>query len=196
MNLKKSKEIYRKWIVGDVVRAGKNEQYLREIMGQIALTTGSSISLQKLAQKTQVGSHHTILDYVNILQDSFALKTLYAIDPNNESFRFKKAKKFYFADPLIFWIALEWSGFSEPSEVNSLIAEQIAGTELLSRYKRIGYLSTRNGEIDFCKPKRWAIEVKWSKAARNISKAFLKSKLPEKIVWTKSNFLNEFPVDS
>lgn len=189
----KAKQIYLKWLIGDILSAGKNEQYLREMLGQLALCMSSTLSLQKLAQRTQIGSHHTAADYIKVLEDSFALKTLYAIDPANESYRFKKEKKFYFTDPIIYWIALSWSGLSEPHNSEAQIAEMIAANSLLKRYQRIGYLSSQKGEIDFYKPKEWALEVKWSDSAQNLSKAYLECTLPNKIVWTKRNFLNEFP---
>jgi predicted AAA+ superfamily ATPase len=191
-----ARDIYQKWIVGDAVNAGRSEQYLREIMGQIALTTTSTISLQKLAQRTQIGSHHTAQEYVSLLEDCYALNTLYAIDPDDQSYRFRKEKKFYFRDPLLFWIALEWSGLSIPVDAEARIAEQVAATALLKRFSRIGYFSSRKGEIDFYKPHQWALEVKWSSSAKNLSKAYLDCKLPEKIVWTSRNFLEEWPHSS
>lgn len=43
-----SQEVYRRWLLGDILKLGKSETYLREILGQIALTTTSTISLQKI----------------------------------------------------------------------------------------------------------------------------------------------------
>ncbi len=88
---------------------------------------------------------------------------------------------------------MEWSGLSLPSDIYPKIAEQVAANSLLARYDRIGYLATKKGEIDFYKPKEWALEVKWAKAAQNLSRAYLECGLPKKIVWTINNFLEEFP---
>lgn len=194
----RAKDTYLKWLIGDVLKAGKREIYLREIMGQLALSLGTPISLQKLAQKTQMGSHHTALEYVEILEDCFALKTLYAIDLDNSSFRFRKDKKFYFTDPLLYWLALDYSGYSPPIDALPLLAEQVVHEALSRRYsqQRFGYFSSNKGEIDFLCPHHWAIEVKWSFMAQNLSKAYLNYHASWKTVWTKTNFLKEWPPTS
>lgn len=188
-----AKDTYKRWLVGDVLRTGKQELYLREIVGQLALTIGTPLSLQKLAQRTQIGSHHTAQDYVAVLEDCFALRTLYAIDPNSGALRFRKEKKFYFTDPLLFWIALEWSGHSLPPDALPKIAEMVAGEALLRRYQRVGYYSSSKGEVDFYKHRAWALEVKWSSIVANLSRAYFDIKVPHKLVWSQVNFLEEWP---
>ncbi|MGK5087463.1 ATP-binding protein [Bdellovibrionota bacterium FG-2] len=188
-----AKEVYLKWLQGDVLKAGKQLQYLREVMGQLCITMGTPMSLQSLASKTQIGSHHTAQEYVQLLEDCFALGTLYAIDPNDASLRFKKGKKFYFLDPLIYWIALEWSGRDKRVDANGVLAEMVAFESLSRKYPRFGYLQTSRGEVDFIAPKKWAIEVKWSDSNRNLSRTYLDLSLPTKLCWTKHNFFEEFP---
>ena len=184
---------YLQWIKGDIIKLGKIESYMKELMGQIARTQGSTISLQTLASKTQMGSHHTAQEYIQILESCFTVKTLYAIDPDKESIQPRKEKKIYFTDPLIYWIAYEWSGYKPPSDSRAFLAEMVAHEALSRRYSRFGYHSNKNGEIDFIFPKHWGIEVKWAEAATNISKTYQQLKLPFKTVWTKENFLNEWP---
>lgn len=188
-------ETYRRWLLGDLIKLGKQELFLREVMGQIALTMTSTMSLQTLAQKTQMGSHMTAQSYVELLDSSFALKTLFAMDPEKNSYQFKKQKKFYFRDPLLYWMALEWAGLRQPAGALSAVAEMVAHEALVRRYKRFGYVSNRLGEIDFVCPKEWALEVKWTEAASafRLSNAFLRSPLPAKIVWSQENFLKDFP---
>ena len=188
-----SKETYRRWLVGDFVRCGKQELYLREMMGQLALTITSPISLQKIAAKTQMGSHHTASEYIAALEDCFALRTLYAIDPNSGALRFRKEKKFYFSDPLLYWIALEWCQIPHPIDSEAKLAELVAHETLYRRYPRIGYYHSQKGEIDFYVKDEWALEVKWAADLRNLSKAYREIALPQKMVWVKSNFLQEFP---
>ncbi len=185
----KSMRSYLQWIQGDLVKLGKIEVYGRELMGQIARTLGSSMSLQTLASKTQMGSHHTAQEYVQILEACFALRTLYCIDPDEENFRFRKEKKFYFTDPLIYQIAMDWAGFKVPANFCEKIAEQVAHETLAREHRRFGYFSNKNGEVDFLKPKEWAIEVKWADAATNLSKTYLNLAVPEKKVWIKQNYL-------
>lgn len=189
----KAKEIYRRWLNGDILKLGKQETYLREILSQIAITMMSPLSLQKLAQRTQMGSHHTAHEYVAILEQCFALRTCYAIDPNTGAFRLRKDKKFYFTDPIIYWIALEWAGFPTPENFESQLAEMVAHEYLYQESKlkneRMGYYHSNKGEIDFYCKDKWALEVKWSPIAQNLSKAFKELIIPQKTIWTQANFL-------
>ncbi len=189
----KAQATYRKWLLGDAVKLGKNEIYLKEILFQLALTLTTPISLQTLAKKTQIGSHHTVMDYIIFLEDFFALRTLYAIDPNTGSFRFRKNKKFYFTDPLLYWIGLDFGGISSPGNTEEKLAENVAAEALFRKYAKFGYFESKNGEVDFYAPKNWAIEIKWSEFPKNLSEAYYKIPVLKKIVWTQQNFLKEFP---
>jgi predicted AAA+ superfamily ATPase len=188
-----SRRTYHRWIVGDAARRNRQEVYLREILGQLAITMTSAISLQKLAQKTQMMSYHTAQEYISVLEDCFALKTLYCMDPSSGSIRFKKEKKFYFTDPILYWVALEWAGYSAPSHWEEQLAEMVAHEFLSRRSKRLGYLSVPKGEVDFFEPGKWAIEVKWAPVPRNLSRAYLDLAIPSKLVWSQSNFLKGTP---
>lgn len=190
----KARDIYRRWLLGDLLKLGKQEAYLQETMGQIALTMTSGLSLQKLAQKTQMGSHMTAQSYIETLEACFALKTLYSIDAEKNRFQMKKEKKFYFRDPLIYWLALEWAGLDQPANAYEVVAEMVAHEHLLRRYKRFGVYSNRSGEIDFVSPKKWALEVKWSgHSGSALSNAYKNLRLPFKAVWSPHNFLDEWP---
>jgi predicted AAA+ superfamily ATPase len=115
------------------------------------------------------------------------------MDPETGTVRYKKDKKFYFTDPILYWISLEWAGHPVPSQSAEKMAEQVAHEFLARRAKRLGYLSSPKGEVDFFDPKRWAIEVKWSKAPKNLSRAYLDLLIPVKMVWSQSNFIQELP---
>ncbi len=190
-------EIYQRWLAGDALKLGKQETYLREILSQIALTTGSPLSLQKLAQRTQMGSHHTALEYVSLLESCFALRTCYAIDPNTGAARLRADKKWYFTDPLIYWASLEWAGMPSPVNHEEHLAEIVSHEELARRSEdhkqRVGYYLSRHGEVDFYSYQRWALEVKWAPFPKNLSKAYKNLVVPEKLVWSQQNFLEDFP---
>src|SRR5262249_48877829 len=131
------------WLRGDVVKLNKQDLFMKELVGQLVKIMGNAVSLQGLAQKTQLMSYHTVQDYLSVLEQSFALRSLYAYNPEKDSFRFKKGKKFYFTDPILFWVACEW---------------------LSRKYPRLGYYSTKEGEVDFISNGNWAVEVKRSSA--------------------------------
>lgn len=193
---KKALATYWKWLSGDVVRLGKQESYLSEVMIQTALTMQTPISYQGLAQKTRLGSHNTVQDYISILESCFALRILPAIDISTGAYRIKKKRKLYFSDPLLYWLALDLGNESKTDIPYEVLAEMCANEFLARSNKRFGYFSAKSGEIDFVSPKKWAIEVKWSPVANNLSKAYLAHVAPYKTVWTQESIFEDAPKDS
>ena len=191
----KARQIVQRWLVGDILKLGKQELYLKEIMLEIAKTQTSTLSLQRLAQNTNLGSHHTAIDYVQILEDCFALKSLYFLDPWKGKYQFKKEKKFYFRDPIFYWIAWQMTEMSPPENFEEKIAEMTAHEHLSRKHERIGYYKSEKGEIDFVSPKPWAIEVKWAEVAKHVSRAFTELNMLEKTLWTQKNFLDDHSSD-
>ncbi len=190
---KKAMATYLRWLVGDAVKLGKDESYLKEILIQLAITLQTPVSHQTLAKKTRIGSHNTVQQYIAVLESCFAVRTLFAVDLDSGAFRFRKDKKFYFTDPLLYWVALDLAGESTPKTVVEKLAEMAANESLARRYKRFGYFSSAKGEIDFISGKKWALEVKWAAVPSNLSKAYKDLPFGEKIVWSQTNFLKEFP---
>jgi predicted AAA+ superfamily ATPase len=180
---------YRRWIEGDVVKLKRQPQFMRELLGCIAKTIGSPISLNALAQKTQMMSYHTAQDYITVLEQAFALRTMYAYNPETDSFQMKKEKKFYFTDPLVYWVAMDWAGIKIPAHHAEQLAENIAAEHLSRKHTRFGYFSNKNGEVDFVNGNEWAIEVKWSPTPGNLSKAYKNLLIANKKVWSQENFL-------
>jgi predicted AAA+ superfamily ATPase len=190
-------DTYERWLTGDATKLGKNVAFLRGLMAQLALTTATPISLQTLAKKTEIASHHTVQEYLHLLEDTFALRTCYALDPDTGASRFRKEKKYYFTDPIIYWIGVRMGGLPESADWEAQLAEMV-GHEALARrtettHERLGYYASSKGEVDFFSPKRWAVELKWSRAALNVSKAYNTLMVPQKFVWTIDNFLSEWP---
>lgn len=186
-------ETYLRWLVGDIVKLGKNEVYLKELLIQLAVCMQTPLSLQTLAKKTSIGSHNTVSEYISILESCFALRTLYAINIDTGSYKFKSNKKFYFTDPIIYQIANDLSGIEKINIDETKIAQMLANEHLARRYNKFGYYSSKSGEIDFILPKAWAIELKWSNIPSNLSNAYKKLNIAKKIVWSHSNFLKEYP---
>lgn len=192
---KKALETYWKWLSGDIVRLGRQESYLSEIMIQVALTMQTPISYQSLAKKTSLGSHNTIQEYLSILESCFAVRILPAIDISTGAVKIKKNKKIYFTDPLIYWLALSLGRVKVKDYSYDKLAEMCANEYISRNLKRFGYFSANSGEIDFVSPKNWAIEVKWSKIVTNLSKAYLSHTSPYKTVWTQDSIFDDLPND-
>lgn len=55
----KTEKLIEKWILGDIAKIGKNEDYTRDILSQVVQTMTTPMSFHKLAQRTQVGSPTT-----------------------------------------------------------------------------------------------------------------------------------------
>lgn len=184
---------YLRWLQSDIKKLGKDPEKLSELLIQLAKVAQTPVSFQTLAKKTSMGSPNTVIEYVRLLEASFALRALYAIDLDTGGKRFRSDKKFYFTDPLIYWIAYEIAGEAPPKNAEEIVAEQVAHEHLSRRYQRFGYFRSKKGEIDFISAKQWCLEMKWSRVATNISKAFFDVVLPQKIVWTQHNCLLEWP---
>jgi predicted AAA+ superfamily ATPase len=183
-----AKKTYHRWIMGDVIKLGRQELFMKEVLGQLVKTMGSSVSLQGFAQKTQLMSYHTVQDYLSVLENCFALRTLFAYDPDTDTFRFKKEKKFYFTDPLVYWVALDAVGGRQSENFEECLAEMIAAEWLFRKSKRLGYYSSQSGEVDFINGKDWAIEIKWAPIVQNLSKAYKNLKIHDKKIWHQGNF--------
>lgn len=190
---KKAIKTYQSWLEGDFLKLGKQSVYLKELCYQISQSITSSVSLQKLAQRTQISSHHTVQEYIHTLENCFALKTLYALDPNTGSYRFRKEKKFYFTDPLCYFAALDWGGEIPRQGSFEQLAEMMAHEYLSRKHPRMGYYSTKDGEVDFySKQKSWAIEVKWTPVVQKISSAYKNLIVANKKVWHQGNFFEDY----
>ena len=146
------------------------------------------MSLQKLSQRSQIGSHHTAIDYVHVLESTFCLTTLYAYDLSQKRFQYKKDKKFYFRDPIYFQLALDWSENEIPNDYYEKMAEACAFEYLNRRHKKLGFLHTQRGEVDFIVPEKLAIEVKWSLSNSNLSRTYKELLIPDKKVWQPETF--------
>jgi predicted AAA+ superfamily ATPase len=183
-----ARQVYQRWLRGDVVKLNRQELYMKELMGRLAKTMTSALSLQGIAKETQLMSYHTAQDYIAILEQAFALRVLYAYNPEKDAFHVKKARKFYFTDPMVYWVALEWAGMKTPENYEDQIAELLASEFLHRSYSRLGFYSSAQGEIDFMQKRDFALEVKWSEKSHNLSKAFKNLRIPNKKVWYKTNF--------
>lgn len=189
----KTLSTYWKWLAGDVVRLGKQESYLSELLVQLASVLQTPTSLQNICSKTGIGSHNTVSEYIEVLEACFAVRSLLAIDLDTGAARPKKNRKIYFTDPLIYWLALDRAGIKAPADYEQKLAELVAHEALAQGYRRFGYFSNQNGEIDFVKASEWALEIKWSPVATKLSKSYYTQMFPWKSVWTQDNFLVDFP---
>jgi predicted AAA+ superfamily ATPase len=60
-------QTYADWIRGDILKKGKQESYLREIIGAIIKRYGSQITWNSLAKDLSIDHHKTVADYIELL---------------------------------------------------------------------------------------------------------------------------------
>src|SRR3990170_3416225 len=101
-------ELYQQWLRGDISKAGRNERTARQIINELITIAVPAFGWETIAKKIGVASHKTVSEYVETMEDSFVLKTLYQIDINTRRPRIKKLKKAYFLDSFILWSLWGW----------------------------------------------------------------------------------------
>ena len=188
---------YSDWIRGDIMKRGKQEIYLREILGGIVKRYGSQVTWNTLAKDLSIDHPNTIADYLHLLESMDAIFIQSALMEDRLIGAPKKAKKLMFTDPFIYHAVRYWikpvqdpfekqiqSALEDP-EICSTLVEACVATHYRRYYPT--YYIKGEGEVDvaYVKGKRfWPIEVKWT---QQIQKTELKqlSKYPNGIVLTK-----------
>lgn len=66
-------DLYYSWIVGDVLKEGKSEQTLKEIMKSILVCYSTPVSWDSLAKRSSIKSHLTISSYIELLSHLFVV---------------------------------------------------------------------------------------------------------------------------
>ena len=112
-----SEGVYRTYIDvvrGDLVRWGKREGYLRQVLGRVIETLGNPVGWNTLKQNTDIASHNTVADYVDALKDSFILIYLHQFDMARRAPSYQKEKKIHFHDPFFLHALKGWISGRDP----------------------------------------------------------------------------------
>ena len=180
--------IYCDWIRGDVLKRGKREQYLREVLEAIVKRMGSQITWNNLARDLSIDHPKTVADYVGLLESMDAVYIQAALREDKLTGSPKKARKVMFTDPFIFHAVRSWlhprqSPFEqqvvpylEDPENQARLAEACA-VSLYRRHFPTFYIKAA-GEVDIAyvhEGRFWPVEVKWTgqlrpSAVKQISK--------------------------
>lgn len=164
---------YIQWIIGDILKRGKDELFLREIITSLFNRLCSQITWHNLVSDLSIQHHQTGKDYVELLSRMDVTFILDALREDKLQPALKKAKKIAFNDPFIFhslhsWLNSEQDPFelaknilnSKSPLLNSLIEET-----MISAFRRLWetYYIKAEGEVDIAivyKKKMLPIEVK------------------------------------
>jgi len=172
-------QTYSDWIRGDMLRRGKQEHYLREILTAIIKRYGSQVSWHALAHDLSIDHHQTVADYINLLASMDAVFIQSALLEDKLAPAPKKAKKITFLDPFIFHAARAWLWPTkdpyhlqiEPAVCDPELSSKLVEACVTSHYQRFWptYYIKAEGEVDVAyvdNGRFWPIEIKWTNQSR------------------------------
>ena len=170
---------YSDWIRVDVLKRGKQEHYLREILAAIVRRYGSQITWNTLAHDLSIDHPKTVADYLSLLASMDAAFIQAALVEDKLTAAPKKARKLMFADPFIFHAVRAWlTPPKDPygEQVQSIVSDpdwtaRLAEACVITHYRRYypTYYIKAKGEVDVAyidQNRFWPLEVKWSTQLR------------------------------
>lgn len=170
----KTVENYLIWIENDILKAGRSTDLARQIIGTLLEKIPSTVSYDTIARQTDARSHKTVAAYINLFKNMYILDILYAYDPSRRTEQYRKEKKIFLTDPLLFKIFSYWC----LREYNySALLENTVQSHLKRIYgDRVYYFKNRY-EIDavvFEGSKAYGVEVKTTKTKYRFKPRWIK----------------------
>lgn len=171
--------IYSDWIRGDMLKKGKKEHYLRELLDAVIRHTGSQITWNVLSQSLSIDHPQTVSDYAALLVSMDALFIQQALIEDKLTGAPKKARKLMFTDPFIHHAIYAWLNpasdpfkriidtLSASASLFSTIAETVAVCHFQRHFPT--YYIKAKGEVDIAyihQNRFWPVEVKWTNQLR------------------------------
>lgn len=169
---------YSDWVRGDMLKRGKQETYLREILLAIIKRFCTQITWNALARDLSIDHPKTVADYVSLLEAMDAVFIQAALLEDKLTAAPKKARKIMFADPFIFhairtWLMPEKDNFSEIVTFinNPIQSSLLVESCTITHYRRFfpTYYIKAEGEVDIAfinKNRFWPVEIKWTNQLR------------------------------
>ena len=96
------------WIRGDMLKRGKQERFLAEIVGSVIRRYGSQVTWHSLAADLSIDHPMTVADYVQLLAQMDVLIVQHALREDRLAAAPKKARKVVLSDPFIFHALRSW----------------------------------------------------------------------------------------
>ncbi len=194
---------YSDWIRGDFLKRGKQEQYLREIVGGIIKRYGSQITWNNLMSDLSINHPQTVADYAGLLASMDAVFIQHAIREDKLVAAPKKAKKLIFTDPFIYhalycWLYPCMDPFREqveplPTQHDLYVKLVEASAIALCRRRFTTFYIKAKGEVDiaYIDSKRfWPVEIKWTGQLRPKELAQVQ-RYSNSRIWSKSIYSGE-----
>ncbi len=171
--------IYSDWIRGDMLKRGKQDVYLREILMAIIKRYNSQTTWNSLAHDLSIDHPNTVADYVGQMCSMDALYIQSALLEDKLTAAPKKARKLVFTDPFIFHALRAWLWPTQnPYETqikaavdDSVLCSRLVEATVTTHYRRYypTYYIKAAGEVDVAyvaKNQFWPVEVKWANQLR------------------------------
>ena len=189
---------YSDWIRGDVLKRGKQENYLREIMTAIIKRYNSQVTWNALARDLSIDHPKTVADYIDVLVNMDAVFVQSALLEDKLVAAPKKARKLMFCDPFIFHAVHAWvnpSGDPYNSQILPLVrdpewASRLVEAAVITHHRRFfpTYYIKARGEVDVAYVSNgqcYPVEIKWTNQLRpkDIKQV---SQYPQGEIWTKT----------
>lgn len=141
------------------------------------VSLSSDIGWNTFTKDSEIGSHNTVIEYLDILETSFIARTLYNIDLNTGLAAARKNKKFYFVDNFIFhtfrgWL---WAMNDSYKAGKRFLEDAVDKSKLIENCAVMHFYQHFNGELYFWKnrteidiigkkdQKLYPIEIKYQK---------------------------------
>jgi len=175
----KTYEDYLSWIRGEIAKQKRDEKRGLQILAELSTTLGSKLGWDAIARKIGALSHHTVADYITVFEMLFIGKSLYQMDLAKKRINWRRSKKFYFVDSLVYFLARsiveKWGDYFNRSletlasaRIRSQLLEQVVFTHLIRigddwLEPKVAFWSNAS-EIDFIlweEKRLLPIEVKW-----------------------------------
>ena len=170
---------YSDWVRGDVLKRGKQEHYLTEVLSAIIKRLGTQVTWNNLSGDLSIDHPKTIADYVALLESMDVLFVQPALLLDKLKAAPKKARKVMFSDPFIYFALRQWleplvSPYQQrtvkmvqsPDQIAPLV-ECVTASHFRLCYPTY-YIKAR-GEVDIAYVDRgrfWPVEVKWTSQIR------------------------------
>lgn len=190
-------------IRGDVLKRGKQEAYLREVLSAIVTRYTSQVTWNGLAQDLSIDHPKTVADYVELLERMDAVAVLPALREDKLGPAPKKAKKLTFCDPFILHAVRTWLVPSSDPFKNQILvapqdsvwASQIVEACVANHFKRFfpTYYIKAQGEVDIAYVRDgrfWPVEIKWTNQLRPKTLKQI-ARYDNGVIWSKSRHVGE-----
>lgn len=176
-------DTYFNWVVSDMAKLERSERIFISVIQGVVKNCGSKFSLNSIAKEMEIGSHVTVRDYLELLEELYVVRSFFQKKRGRSAYR--SDRKAYFIDPFLFRVFYRrFSGTYEiPYERQPSLVEGVVGEHLKRSFEDVYFFSGKK-EIDFIVNDA-GIEVKYGSASE---KDFPKSDLKTRILLSKSDF--------